>query len=191
MKGKVVNHFEKEMQTPKATVYTIFSGKLPYTVENTILANITKQVFDMVFTRTIREEEGGTYGVGVNMSVSYYPEDTFTFLFGFDTDVALRERLLNRAHKEIAGVIEKGVTAEDFAKIMEYMQKTYTQNLRENNYWLGVITNRFILGKDMHSTYESVLKGITPAKVTAFIKQTLTQGNQIEVVMNGKAADVK
>lgn len=191
VKGKVVNHFEKEMQTPKATVYTIFSGKLPYTVENTILANITKQVFDMVFTRTIREEEGGTYGVGVNMSVSYYPEDTFTFLFGFDTDVALRERLLNRAHKEIAGVIEKGVTAEDFAKIMEYMQKTYTQNLRENNYWLGVITNRFILGKDMHSTYESVLKGITPAKVTAFIKQTLTQGNQIEVVMNGKAADVK
>ena len=191
VKGKVVNHFEKEMQTPKATVYTIFSGKLPYTVENVILSNITKQVFDQVFTRTIREEEGGTYGVGVNMSVSYYPEDTFTFLFGFDTDVALRERLLNRAHKEIALVMEKGVTAEDFSKIMEYMQKTYTQNLRENNYWLGVISTRFTLGKDMHTTYESVLKSITPEKVTNFIKQTLTQGNQIEVVMNGKAAETK
>ncbi len=191
VKGKVVTHFEKEMQTPKATVYTIFSGKLPYTVENTILASITKQVFDQVFTRTIREEEGGTYGVGVNMSVSYYPEDNFTFLFGFDTDVALRERLLNRAHKEIGVVMEKGVSAEDFSKIMEYMQKTYTQNLRENNYWLGVINNRFMIGKDMHSTYESVLKSMTPEKVTSFIKQTLTQGNQIEVVMNGKAVETK
>ncbi|MDD3272944.1 MAG: insulinase family protein [Bacteroidales bacterium] len=191
VKGKVVNHFEKEMQTPKATVYTIFSGKLPYTIENTILASMTKQVFDLVFTRSIREDEGGTYGVGVNMSVDYYPEDSFMFLFGFDTDVALRERLLNRAHKEIAGIMESGVSAEDFSKIMEYMQKTYTQNLRENGYWLGIINTRFMLGKDMHSTYESVLKGITPEKVTNFIKQTLTQGNQIEVVMNGKAADVK
>lgn len=186
VKGKVVKHFEKEMQTPKSTVYTIMSGKIPYTVENTILGSMAKQVFDMVFTRTIREEEGGTYGVGVNMSVSYYPEDNFTFLFGFDTDVALKEKLLTRAHKEIALVMEKGVSQEDYSKIMEYMQKSYTQNLRENSYWLDVINNRFLIGKDMHSTYESVLQSMTPEKITNFIKQTLTQGNQIEVVMNGK-----
>lgn len=186
VKGKVVKHFEKAMQTPKATVYTIMSGKIPYTVENTILASFAKQVFDMVFTRSIREDEGGTYGVGVNLSLSYYPDDNFMFLFGFDTDVALREKLLARAHKEIGIVLEKGVSQEDFAKIMEYSQKTFTQNLRENNYWLGVINTRFMLGKDMHSTYESTLKSITPEKVTKFIKQTLTQGNQIEVVMNGK-----
>jgi zinc protease len=152
---------------------------------------MTKQVFDMVFTRSIREQEGGTYGVGVNMSVSYYPEEYFTFLFGFDTDVAIKERLLNRAHKEIGLVIENGVSQEDFSKIMEYMQKTYTQNLRENGYWLGAISNRFLMGKDMHTTYEATLKGITPEKLNKFIKSTLTQGNQLEVIMSGKAAEKK
>ncbi len=191
VKGNIVNHFNKEMKTPKATVYTVMTGKVPYTVENIIMANIMKQVFDIVFTKTIREEEGGTYGVGVKMGINYYPEDYFTFLYGFDTDVKLSEKLLNRAHLEIKNVIEKGISENDFAKIIEYMQKNYTQNQRENGYWLSVIGTRYLLGKDFYTTYESTLKSMTPAKVQNFIKETLSQGNQIEVIMNGVAAENK
>ena len=129
-----------------------------------------KQVFEIVFTKTIREEEGGTYGVGVNMSLTSVPETYFTFLFGFDTDVTLKEKLLKRAHLEIDNVMEKGVNPADFAKITEFMQKNYTQNLRENKYWTSVINSRFLLGKDLHTTYEAALKSITPAKLNNFIK---------------------
>ena len=190
-KGVIVKHFDKDMQTPKASVYTIVSGKIPYTVENLIMADMMKQVFDLVFTRTIREEEGGTYGVGVNMNMTYYPEDYFTFMYGFDTDVALSQKLLNRAHLEVKNVIEKGVSEADFNKIIEYMQKNYTQNLRENKYWLTTIANRYLLGKDLHSSYDAALKSMTPAKVQAFIKSALSQGNQLEVIMNGKAVEKK
>ncbi len=191
VKGKLVKHFDKEMQTPKATVYTFLSGKAAYTVENLIMADMMKQVFDMVFTKTIREEEGGTYGVGVNMNMSFTPEEFFVFMFGFDTDVTLKEKLLKRAHLEINNVIEKGVNPADFAKITEYMQKNYTQNLRENKYWSSVITNRFVFGKDLHTTYEAALKSITLAKLQDFIKTTISQGNQLEVIMSGKAAEKK
>ncbi len=191
VKGQVVKHFDREMQTPKASVYTIITGKAAYTVENIILADMMKQAFDMVFTKTIREEEGGTYGVGVNMNLNYNPEEFFTFLFGFDTDVALKEKLLKRAHLEINNVIENGVNPADFAKITEFMQKNYVQNLRENRYWSSVIGNRFLLGKDLHTTYEAALKSITPAKLQNFIKNAVTQGNQLEVIMSGKAVEKK
>ena len=191
VKGEIVKHFDREMPTPKASVYTIITGKAAYTVENLILADMMKQVFDIVFLKTIREEEGGTYGVGVNMNLAYYPEDYFTFLFGFDTDVALKDKLLKRAHLEINNVIEKGVNDADFAKITEYMQKNYTQNLRENTYWISTIGNKFLLGKDLHTTYEAALKSITPAKLQNFIKAAVTQGNQLEVIMNGKAVEKK
>ena len=191
VKGKVQKHFEKEMQTPKATIYSIYTGKIPYTVENQIMASMTKQIFDMVFTRTIREEEQGTYGVGVNMSLSYYPEDSFSFLFGFDTDVALRDRLLARAYKEIGLVLENGIKTEDFNKTVEYMTKNYTQNLRENSYWVGTISNRFLIGKDLHTTYETALKAVTPEKLQNFMKEMFKQGNQFEIIMNGVAAEKK
>lgn len=187
VQGKIHKEFEKEMQAPKSTVYSVYNGKLTYNVENNIMANMTKQVFDIVFTRTIREEEQGTYGVGVNMSTTYYPEDSFTFLFGFDTDVALKERLLNRAYKEIDNVVEKGVEVEDFNKIMEYMTKNYTQSLRENSYWMSVINTRYLLGKDIHTTYETALKSITPQKLHNFIKELFSTKNRVEVIMNGIA----
>ena len=47
------------------------------------------------------------------------------------------------------------------------------------------------MGKDMHTSYEATLKGITPEKLNKFIKSTLTQGNQLEVIMSGKAAEKK
>ncbi len=190
-KGKIVKHFEREMQTPKSTVYTFFTGKVPYTVENVIMASMTKQVFDQVFTRTIREEEQGTYGVGVNMNMTTVPEDRFTFMFGFDTDVALKDRLLARAHKEISNIVQNGVTTDDFNKIVEFMSKNYTQSLRENSYWLSTISNRYLSGKDLHTTYEAALKAMTPAKLNAFIKQVMTQGNQYEQIMNGTAPAAK
>ena len=191
VKGVLTKEFTKEMQTPKSTVYSIYTGNVPYTIENNILANMASQVFDMVFTRTIREQEQGTYGVGVDMDMSYYPDDNFTFLFGFDTDVALKERLLKRAYTEIENVIATGISQEDFNKILEYMNKNYEQNLRENNYWLSVINTRFLIGKDMHTTYKATLDSITPEKLHNFVKNMFSSGNRLEVIMNGVAPAAK
>ncbi|MGE4413705.1 MAG: M16 family metallopeptidase [Bacteroidales bacterium] len=190
-KGTLKNEFQKEMQTPKSSVYSIFSGQMPYTIENIILSQMASQVFDMVFTRTIREQEQGTYGVGVDMSLSHYPNESYSFLFGFDTDVALKERLLKRAYTEIDNVVEQGVAQEDFNKIIEYMNKNYTQNLRENSYWLSVINSRFLIGKDMHTTYKTALDAVTPQKLHEFIKQMVDTDNRLEVIMNGVAPESK
>lgn len=185
VKGKHTSHFTKQMKTPKTTVYTVLSGTMPYTLENALLTSMAKQVFDIVFTKSLREEEGGTYGVGVKASIDYYPEDYFTFLFGFDTNEGQKERLLERAHQGISEVIEKGVDPADFSKIVEYMLKNYTQSQRENSYWSNVLRSRFLLGRDVHSTYEQTLKSITPEKLQKFIKEAFTQGNQVEVIMSG------
>lgn len=190
-KGQRKNIFEKEMQNPKATVYTIFSGPMKNEVESKMLADMMSQVFDLVFTRTIREEEQGTYGVGVNVSVTYYPEENFIFLFGFDTDVALKDRLLARANKEIEKVINEGVDPKDFAKVTEFMVKNRAEKLRENSYWMNVISGKIIQNKDIHTTYDETLKSITPEKLHKFIKETLSKADKAEVIMLGKAKEVK
>ncbi len=187
--GIINRSFEREMQAPKATVYSFYTGKIPYNVENLIMADIAKQIFDIVFTRTIREEEQGTYGVGVNISLGYYPHENYSFLFGFDTDVALRERLLNRAYTEIDNLVENGIDPVDFGKTVEYMTKSYEQNLRENSYWLSAISNRFLIGKDLHTTYNAALNSITPEKLHGFIKEILSQNNRLELIMNGVAPE--
>lgn len=183
--GKISKEFPREMQNPKSTVYSIYNGVMEYNTENRLLASITSQILDLLFTRTIREEEQGTYGVGVQMSLSHYPQEEFALLFGFDTDVELKERLLNRAYLEIEKLVKEGVSESDFNKTIEYLNKNYTQNLRENSYWLSILSNRYLYGKELHSTYKSVLDSITPERLNSFIKSVFSTNNHIEVIMNG------
>lgn len=190
-KGQRINRFEKEMQTPKATVYTIYSGSIKNVLENKMMADMMSQVLDLVFTRTLREEEQGTYGVGVSVNIMYYPQESFLFYFGFDTDVALQEKLLARAYIEIEKVKKDGVDPKDFAKVIEFMTKNRAEKLRDNSYWMGVISSKIIQNKDFHSTYDDVLKSVTPEKLQKFIIETLNKADKAEVIMIGKAKEVK
>ncbi|MFA5712563.1 MAG: insulinase family protein [Bacteroidales bacterium] len=183
--GKITKEFEREMQNPKSSVYSIYTGDMEYNVENRLLTTVTSQILDLLFTRTIREDEQGTYGVGVQMSLDLYPKEEFILLFGFDTDVNLKERLLKRAYTEIDKLVAEGVLESDFNKVIEYLNKTYTQNLRENRYWLSFLSNRYLFGKEMHSSYKESLDSITTDKLNSFIREIFSTKNHIEVIMNG------
>jgi len=45
------------------------------------------------------------------------------------------------------------------------------------------LDNYYFRGFNGETAYEETIKGITPAKIQAFAKKLLGQGNQIEVVM--------
>jgi zinc protease len=45
------------------------------------------------------------------------------------------------------------------------------------------LDNYYFRGFNGETAYEETIKGITPAKIQAFAKKLLGQGNRIEVVM--------
>ncbi len=186
-KGQINNVFEKEMETPKATVYTTFSGKIPYTMENIIKMNFLKQILDLVYTETVREQEGGTYGVGVETGLSFFPEGRFQLLIGFDTDPAKQEKLLGIVRSELKNVAEKGPKAEDLNKVKEYTLKSYTERLRENGYWQSVLSTYYFEGMNPVAGYTDIVNGITTDNVKNFANELLKQNNEITVIMIGTA----
>jgi zinc protease len=190
-KGERKNNFGREMQTPKSTVYTIYTGAMKYSLENKIMGSMMSQVFDIVFTRTLREEMQGTYGVEVNMNLFNYPYEGFMFLFGFDTNNDLKDKLLERAHIEIENVKKNGIEPADFTKIVEYMTKNRAEQLRDNEYWLGVIASKYLYGRDITTEYDTILKSVTPEKLKQYIINVLAKADKAEVIMVGKAKESK
>lgn len=82
------------------------------------------QIMDIVYTETIREEEGGTYGVGTSSNLSPV-NNSWLFLFGFDTNPQDEKRLTERAHAELNKVVTEGPREKDFNKVKEYMLKQH------------------------------------------------------------------
>jgi zinc protease len=186
-KGIVANYFDKEMEVQKTTVAITLSGDMDFTPENNIYMDVFEQILDIVYTESIREEEGGTYGVSTQGEVSPYPYGHFSLLLFFDTNADMRDKLIGKIHEGIVGIAENGPRETDVNKVKEYMLKQHTENLRDNNYWLGILDRYSFFGIDNLSDYESIVNGITPASVQTFVQKLIAPNNQVEVVMTGVA----
>lgn len=182
-KGTYSNHFRMKQETPKASVAHVFSGNMPYNLENIITATLLKQILDLVYTEKIREDEGGTYGVRTSLRISSFPEGEAILQIYFDTDPPKRTALNNIVRNELRRISQNGPREEDFRKTVDNMLKRHAENRQENAYWLNVLDNYYYKGLDSYTEYTSILQSITPEKVRAFTRELLDQGNTIEVVM--------
>lgn len=182
-RGIYKNEFAKKMETPKASVLAFYNGKLPYTFENDIMMSVLSQVLDIVYTREVREKEGGTYGVGVSGQIMKFPKEEFALQIMFDTDPDKREKMIDIVLAQAQKIAKEGPQAEDLNKVKEFMLKKHKESLKENGFWMGVLNEYYYTGVDMLDGFDAIVNGITPAKIQKFAKQLLDQKNQTEVIM--------
>ncbi|MFA5655303.1 MAG: insulinase family protein [Dysgonamonadaceae bacterium] len=181
--GKTKNIFQREMQNPKASVFNAFTGKMDRTLKNTILMSMFDQILDIVYTEKIREDEGGTYGVSSRGNIARYPENQTILQIVYDTDPAKMEHLNTIVHKELRDIAANGPREVDFNKVKEFMNKKYSENMKENSYWLNILDTYYYYNEDNYSDYLSTLNSITMADVKQFANELLSQENEIIVSM--------
>jgi zinc protease len=183
-KGVVKNNFNKKLQVPKSTILVVYTGEIPYTLENIVLMDYVESILNIIYTESIREKEGGSYGVSVNGDASKLPKQRFTFQIYFDTDPAKRDRLTGIVYDEVKKMIADGPAEVNVNKAKEFMLKKHQEDLTENGYWSGIIYNQIVLGIDDHTTIEKVTSSVTPDMIKEFAKKIFSQGNIVEVSMS-------
>ncbi len=183
--GEHKNVFEKQMATPSATVYLVFSGKVKHNLKNNLMMSLTKQILDIIYTEEIREKEGGTYGVGTSGTITKVPKESARLLIMFQTDPDKREHLTKMAVDLLDKFAEEGPRQKDLDKVREYMLKKYAENQKENAYWASLLQGSITADYEGYKDYEKTLNSITPDDLKKFVKKLLKQGNEIEVSMVG------
>ena len=187
-KGTRKNLFEKQMETPKATVISIISGDCEYNLKNNLLMTMLSQTMSMVYLETVREKEGASYGVSAYGQLSRGIKDEAFFQIYFDTDPAKREKMEQIVMTELQKVAQDGPRPELLARVKEFLLKKHIENAKENGYWLGQLNNYYWYNTDMNTNYEQLVNELTVEDVKNFTKALLDQGNIIEVTMTAKEA---
>ena len=185
-KGARKNLFEKQMETPKASVLNIISGNCPFNLKNSLLMTMLSQIMDMVYTETIREKEGASYGVGTMGQLNCYPKEEAIFQIVFDTDPAKREKMEQIVMSELQKVAQEGPRPEHLAKVKEFLLKKHLENMKENGYWVNQLLEYYFSNIDMNTNYEKLVNEMTVEDVKNFTKALLDQGNIIEVTMTAE-----
>ena len=187
-KGTRKNLFEKQMETPKATVISIITGDCEYNLKNNLLMTMLSQTMSMVYLETVREKEGASYGVSAYGQLSRGIKDEAFFQIYFDTDPAKREKMEQIVMTELQKVAQDGPRPEHLAKVKEFLLKKHIENAKENGYWLGQLNQYYWHNTDMNTNYEQLVNELTVEDVKNFTKALLDQGNIIEVTMTAKEA---
>ena len=183
-KGKVNNYFSREMATNMASNRIVYTGDIEYTLANRINTSIIGNILGIRYTESIREKEGGTYGVGTYSYLNNEPVPQAVILMQFDTDPEKQEKLMGIIHKEVMDIVNDGPRADDLAKVKEDLTKQFERDLRSNSYWSNTILHRYYEdGINYADQYLKVLNSVDAASVQNILRHIVEQGNVIEVVM--------
>ena len=185
--GNIDKEFGKKMEVPMAIVLYLESAKGKFNLKNDLTLDIAQQILDIIYTEEIREKEGGTYGVSTNggYNYSYLPETQSFLQIVYQTSPEDYARLNKRIEELLDEFAQNGPSAENIAKVKDYMHKKHQENLRENRFWSSTLKDSLKYGVDYYTDYEAVLDSITKDEIRAAIADLLAEKNQTRIVMYG------
>ena len=185
-KGETKNPFSIDMQVPKSSCFVAYQSEVDYNYENIVLMSAIDHVLGLRYTETIREKEGGAYGVSARGMITKTPFNQALVQMYFDTDPDKAEHLVGIIHSEFNKLINEGPSEEDLKKAREYFLKTRSEKLRENRFWTSVIRNYYSNDIDVLSNYEELVRNLNTKSVQKAAKKFFKKANMIEVVMSPK-----
>ncbi|MDO4190985.1 MAG: insulinase family protein [Bacteroidales bacterium] len=186
-KGMVKNYFSREMSINTASNLIVYSAKnLEFTQRNSMMTSIIGDILGTRYLESIREREGGSYGVGTYGSLSVEPYTYALILMQFDTDPEKEEKLMGIIHQEVMEIVNNGPLAVDLSKTKENMLKEHQDNLEKNSYWMNAIKTYYRYGINIVKDYEANVKSIDAKSIQNWLKTIVDQKNVVEVVMTPK-----
>jgi zinc protease len=178
------NYFTRQMEIKTASnriQYTSYD--MPYTLANDLNMEMIGRILSTRYLESIREREGGSYGVGCAGWMNRHPVPYAQLIMQFDTDPEKQEKLMNIIHEEVMTIVENGPLAKDLQKEKESMLKDFEEDLEKNGYWEDVLTIFYKNGINYITDYKAAVEAITAETVQSTLKHLVESGNMFEVVM--------
>jgi zinc protease len=182
--GVQKNYFTRPMETKTASnriQYTSYD--MPYTLANDLNMEMIGRILSTRYLESIREREGGSYGVGCAGWMNRHPVHYAQLIMQFDTDPEKQVRLMSIIHDEVKTIVENGPLAKDLQKEKESMLKDFEEDLEKNGYWNTVLSMYYKNGINYITDYKAAVEAITAETVQATLKKLTESGNVFEVVM--------
>ena len=182
--GVVEKTIPVPLTTPKANVNIIINQKMAYNPYNRMALNVIQGILDLRYVETIREEEGGTYGVGIRTSIAKWPVEKATMQINFDCDPDRAVDLKEKVFAELEKLANDGPSEEDLSKTVENILKDRQENKEHNTYYLATLYNYYLYGINFDDpvNFEYIVNGLTADDVKKVMHAFYDNPNIVDVV---------
>ena len=181
--GQKTVRFTKAQATPLANVSIFLTADVPFSPQSDLELDFLKRCLSIAYTDSVREEQGGTYGVSVSVDLDKDDKPNTTMKISYNADPTRYGELNPIIYRQLLNIADYGPAGSSMQKIREYLIKQYAQAAITNDYWSYIIWHELEDDADFDSNYCNMVRQITPGDVQRMAQRLLETKRCIEVTM--------
>jgi len=169
----------------KSQVRMIFSGPFEWSPQNRHILNALGDILRIKLREALREEKGGTYGVGVSAFPTHYPIPEYRINLAFGCSPDRVRELTMTAMQQIDSLKRFGPDDRDVAKVKETLHRERETSLKQNRFWLGALQTLYSNGEPPTEIvqFESRLRQISRETIRDAALRYCHEQNCVKVVL--------
>ncbi len=183
-KGLVVVDVPKNSE-PQSSVAMVWKGDFNWKDKDRQAFSMLMNILAIKCRESMREDQGGVYGVSINGSGSKLPKPKYTIqaMWGCSPDNI--GKLSKTVLDEMEKIKKDGPTETDLNKVKETLIRDRETKVKENNFWLSSLQNHFLQGDKLLSLdeFRTFINSITQADIKTSAGKYLNTGNYVQVAL--------
>ncbi|MCB2204121.1 insulinase family protein [bacterium] len=167
----------------KSMVTVVFTGDHNWSYENNYKANALEELLTIKLREEIREEKGGTYGVGVRMGLDKSPVGDYALMIRFGCKPERVDELTATLFDVLNSVRNEPADEETINKIKEIQRRERETNLKENGWWLGQMRASLSYGEplDRWMQYDALVDALDADMLQETAQKYINMDNYVQV----------
>ena len=133
---------------PKAQTEFVFHTACKYSLESRVILDALRDLLDIRLREVLREDKGGTYGVGVDGGCSHIPYERARVTISWGSAPERRDELVAAMWAVIDSIKAGVVSDSNLVKIREMAVRAHETALRENGAWISAMQDADEDGRD-------------------------------------------
>jgi zinc protease len=181
----VINKYVKRGIEDKSSIQVVFTGQGTWSRENSYNLSSMASVLRIKLREVLREDLGGTYGVGVGASQSRIHDQYYRLTISFGCAPDRVEELTNVVFSQIDSLKNYPVEERYLKKVKETQRRSYERSLKENTYWLNNLAGYFYFGDDPRNIYNlnTYMDKLSQNDILQSAKQYFDMNNYVRFVL--------
>ncbi|MCF7928908.1 MAG: insulinase family protein [Spirochaetales bacterium] len=160
---------------PRSRLALVYTGPYEWNINENRRLSVLEKALSIRLRETIREQEGGTYGVNVQASRNRFPESSYTISITFSCDPERLQELKEKTRETVASLRDEMLDESYLSRIIEPLKSSREEAFEENSFWVSILQGSYFHDYDPSRAlgYKDFLDSVTLEEIRSVAQKYL------------------
>ncbi|MDR1667407.1 MAG: insulinase family protein [Bacteroidales bacterium] len=177
----IVRYNDPRNSEPQSRVNIFMKGDFKWKYKERLQFSLLRDILNIKLRESMREDQGGVYGVQLSASAGPYPKPTYSVTVQWGCAPENADKLENAVFAEMNKIKTEGPQPVDLNKVKEIMIRERETSMKENAWWQNTLLNAYRYNEPPVSLeeFKKAVQAITAKDIKNIARKYLSDTNYV------------